>query len=157
MIPEGTAVVQVGDLVHKGSESTECVELAARLIDMNPGRYVQLVGNHEAHYLGGPDVSMRKGVNPIDPIPCEHLRDWWSDGALRLACAVSTPLWDVLVTHGGLTTGFFDEFGSPSTASGAAEAMEAIRAETDRVFRPGALMTGESRLLRQPNRSENRC
>ena len=57
VVPEGLAIIQVGDLVHKGPDSGECFALADRFLVSSPGRWVQLVGNHEAQYLGGTPVA----------------------------------------------------------------------------------------------------
>ena len=141
-IPEKLAIVQVGDLVHKGAYSQECVDLAARLIDANPSQFVQLVGNHEAHYLGGPDVTGRNGVNAVTEYTRQMLCDWWADGTLRIACSATTSMGPVLISHGGLTIGFHHELGDPSTPAGTVEALESLRGDKAPLFRPGKLMTG---------------
>lgn len=46
-------ICQVGDLIHKGPDSSAVVALVDQIIDSNPGRWVQLLGNHEAQYLSG--------------------------------------------------------------------------------------------------------
>jgi len=137
-------VVQVGDLVHKGPDSQGCVRLADRLMRANPHSYVQLVGNHEAHYLGGPDVSGRVGVVPVDPATVDMLRSWWDSGRVRVAYAVpdTAQFGPVLVTHAGLTAGFWRELGSPATVEQAADVLNGPARISGEVFRPGGLMTG---------------
>lgn len=143
-IPEGLTIIQVGDLVHKGPDSDQCVELADDLLFKNPGRYVQLVGNHEAHYLGGPHLYGRSGVEDVPVGTQEILRNWWDTGCMRLASAVVTPddPRGVLLTHGGLTAGLWRELGRPDTAVEAAHRINQLWADTEKAFRPGALMTG---------------
>ncbi|MGO9028167.1 MAG: hypothetical protein ACLQOZ_06025 [Acidimicrobiales bacterium] len=43
IVPEGLAIIQVGDLVHKGPDSEGCVALVERFLLNSPGRWVQLV------------------------------------------------------------------------------------------------------------------
>jgi hypothetical protein len=140
-IPEGTLVIQVGDLVHKGPDDDGCVALADDLLAT--GRYLQLWGNHDAHYIGGPDVSARPGVSPVGPASTATFRRWADTGAARLAVALDTvELGPALVTHGGLTRGLWQELGSPADAGEAAMRINALLTDPERAFRPGWLMTG---------------
>lgn len=143
-IPEGLVIIQVGDLVHKGPASDRCVAIADDLLYKNPSRYIQLVGNHEAHYLGGPHLYGRSGVEDVSVDTQEMITNWWDTGSMRLATAVEVPGDDrgVLVTHGGLTAGLWRELGRPDTAMAAAHRINHLWADTEKAFRPGALMTG---------------
>jgi hypothetical protein len=140
-IPPDLTVVQVGDLVHKGPDSGGCVALADRLLAS--GRYVQLLGNHEAHYLGGPDVRARPGVQEIAPAAAAVLRRWHRQRTARLAVAAETTEYgEVLLTHGGLTFGLWRALGSPSSLSLAADRLNSLLDDPAAAFRPGWLMTG---------------
>lgn len=143
-VPAGTVVVQLGDLVHGGPEGDGCVALADRLLAANPdGRYQQLVGNHDAHYLGGPDVSGRAVYRPVSDETHRTLQRWWQEGAARLALAFATrELGPLLVSHGGLCAGLWHELGAPADPEQAAAQIEALRSEPAVAFRPGWLMTG---------------
>lgn len=143
VVPASVRVIQVGDLVHKGPESERCVALADRLLANNHGSYVQLIGNHEAHYLGGPSVSGRAGVRPISMSAQRTLHQWWDTGALQFAvCVPSAEYGNILVTHGGLTAGMWNELDRPETAQEAADRLNALMSDPVLPFRPGALMTG---------------
>jgi hypothetical protein len=144
-VPEGLLIIQVGDLVHGGGEDQlACLRLADLLLRISPERYVQLLGNHDAHYLGGPDVSTRSPFRQLVDEGIEILCRWQASGAARLAVAISTrELGDVLVTHGGLTAGLWRELGMPATATAAASALNELLTDPARAFRPGKLMTGE--------------
>lgn len=144
-IPQALQIIQVGDLVHgSGENQTECVLLADRLLRANPDRYFQLWGNHDAHYIGGPDVSDRRVFRQLAPTPAAVLRRWHATGSAQLAAAIRTDeLGDVLVTHGGLTQGLWRELGSPEDAAEAARRINALLDDPGRAFRPGWLMTGE--------------
>lgn len=140
-IPADLVVVQVGDLVHKGPDDTGCVTLADRLLAT--GRYVQLWGNHDAHYIGGPDVSSRPGVQALPETTAAMLERWYETGSAQLAYALeSVELGPVLITHGGLTQGLWKQLGEPATPDTAAPKINELLNDPDRAFRPGWLMTG---------------
>src|SRR6266511_2602052 len=68
-VPDDLVVVQVGDLVHKGPDSDTIVALVDRLLDANPGRYLQLLVNHEdltrlnfLHHIGSEDAGQAAEV-----------------------------------------------------------------------------------------------
>lgn len=119
--PDDLVVVQVGDLVHKGPVS----ELVVAVVDSlfrRTGRWVQLLGNHEAQYVpGGIDF----WVPPIDRQVGARLGQWWQEGFLRPAVAIDdTVRGPVLVSHGGLTVRSWRELGEP-------DHVEAVAALTD--------------------------
>lgn len=143
LVPDSVTIVQVGDLVHKGPHSDQVVELADRLIRNNPGRYIQLLGNHEAHYLGGPNVTGRKGVVEVSDRTSRTLRRWSTSQSAALATAVTTvEHGEVLITHSGLTAGLWRDLGSPLSPHAAAAQINALMSDPDEAFRPGWLMTG---------------
>lgn len=143
VIDAGWQVVQVGDLVHKGPDSDRCVQLADRLLTHNPGRYVQLWGNHDCHYVGGPDVSARDGVIAVSQPARDILARWDRSARARLAVAAQDPGGrQVLITHGGLTAGCWQTLGRPACAKETARALNRTVADPAVAFRPGALMTG---------------
>ncbi|WP_233594971.1 metallophosphoesterase [Amycolatopsis sp. WAC 04169] len=45
-LPPDLTVIQVGDLVDRGPDSTGVLDIVANLLD--DGRWIQLAGNHEA-------------------------------------------------------------------------------------------------------------
>lgn len=142
-IPKGTIVVQVGDLVHKGPSSEECVLLADKLMQTNPESYIQLWGNHEGHYLGGPSVTGRVGVTEVSTRTQDILARWWDEKSVRLAVAVEGKRGkDALITHGGLAAGLWEDLGSPSTVQDAAQAVNSLLDDPAIAFRPGCLLTG---------------
>lgn len=108
--PEDLVVVQVGDLVHKGPVS----ELVVAVVDAlfrRTGRWIQLLGNHEAQYVPG---GLQFWVPPIDQRVGECLGRWWQEGFLRPAVAVDdTTRGPVLVSHGGMTVRSWQALGEP--------------------------------------------
>src|SRR5215470_18849911 len=52
-LPEGLTVIQVGDLVDRGPDSTGVLDLVGRYLEEQPDQWIQLAGNHEAQYLPG--------------------------------------------------------------------------------------------------------
>ncbi|MBW3659457.1 MAG: metallophosphoesterase [Actinobacteria bacterium] len=115
--PDDLVVVQVGDLVHKGPVS-ELVVAVVESLFRRTGRWVQLVGNHEAQYLpGGIDFWQPR----IDGVIAGKLREWWTEGFLRPAVAIDDDrLGPVLVSHGGLTLRSWQELGEPDHLAAAA-------------------------------------
>jgi hypothetical protein len=113
-----TVVIQVGDLVDRGPDSPGVLAFVRERLEADPRRWVQLIGNHEAPYLG---------AEPFWPVPLGQadaalLRMWWLKEWLRVAAAVRTAEGEeLLVTHAGLTVAAWEELGGPVTAGTAAD------------------------------------
>lgn len=108
--PDDLVVVQVGDLVHKGPVSELVVAVVDALFRAT-GRWVQLLGNHEAQYVPG---GLAFWVPPIDRRVGERLGQWWDEGFLRPAVAVDDQQrGPVLISHGGITVRSWHALGEP--------------------------------------------
>ncbi|MEU3764799.1 metallophosphoesterase [Amycolatopsis keratiniphila] len=119
-LPPDLTVIQVGDLVDRGPDSTGVLDIVANLLD--DGRWIQLAGNHEAQYLPGGDVFWRE---PLAADGAARLRQWWAEGRLRVAEAVRTAEGEeLLVTHAGLTLASWQRLNEPMSATEAAEILE---------------------------------
>lgn len=120
-LPEGLTVIQVGDLVDRGPDSTGVLDLVDRYLEEQPDQWIQLAGNHEAQYLPGGTPFWRERLADGD---ARRLRAWWADGRMRIAAAVRTTGdgdgGDVLLTHAGLTVDAWRALGEPPTATAAA-------------------------------------
>jgi Calcineurin-like phosphoesterase len=113
-----TVVIQVGDLVDRGPDSTGVLDLVQPRIDATPGRWIQLAGNHEAQYIGG----MTFWPERLGDADAQRLRTWWLRDRMRVAAAVRTAAGEeLLVTHAGLTVAAWRELGGPVTAATAAD------------------------------------
>jgi hypothetical protein len=140
-LPDDLTVVQVGDLVHRGPDSPAVIALVDGYLTRQPGRWVQLVGNHEAQYLREPAFRWPE----VLPEPSARtLRDWWRSGAMRAAAAVSAGEVQLLVTHAGLTEGFWRlALGSPASAVLAARALNSfIGTHEDVLLSAGQMLGG---------------
>lgn len=138
-LPPDLLVVQVGDLIHRGPDSAGVVALVDRHLRGTPGRWIQLVGNHEAFYL------RRRQFSWDEQVPrrtASTLRRWWSTGSMRPAVAIRTPAEDLLVTHAGLTRRFWqDVLDAPPDAVVAAAAINALaRSNARALFKPGTMV-----------------
>lgn len=141
-LPTDLTIVQVGDLVHRGPDSAGVVRLVDRHLRGRPGQWIQLVGNHEAQYLTAPAFHWPER---LDKESADTVRAWWSDGLMQVAVVVSdADDRDVLVTHAGLTAGYWRQvLGAPIDAVRAAEALNVLIGDHDAVvFRPGQMLTG---------------
>lgn len=142
-IPDDSLVIQLGDLVHKGSQSLECLALADTLAAQNSGRYIQLIGNHEAHYLGGPSLEGRNGVHEIGKEALEILNRMWENNVMVAAYGLETNLGPILFTHGGLTSAVWAEIGKPASVVDAADTLNLLKYENPNLlFREGSLTLG---------------
>lgn len=103
-LPADLTVVQVGDLVHRGPDSAGVVALVDRHLRHRPGQWIQLVGNHEAQYLRAPAFDWPER---LEASVAETLRRWWADGQMLAAASVVSREENFLVTHAGLTQGFW--------------------------------------------------
>ena len=138
-LPPGLTVVQVGDLVHRGPDSEGVVALVDRYLREQPGQWIQIVGNHEAFYLTEPMFHWRERI--AEPTAATLMR-WWSDGSMRAAAALPTVAGDYLVTHAGLTAGFWRSvIGWPAAAADAAAALNELIGNRDStLFRAGMML-----------------
>lgn len=142
-LPDDLVVVQVGDLVHKGPDSDGAVRLAERMRQHNPSRWIQLVGNHEMAYLGGPIPPGSDG-REVGGDTADTLRRWWQGRLCCVAVAVRMADVEVLVTHAGLSVGCWRDLGEPATALAAAARLNATVGRSDSpAFRAGCLLAGQ--------------
>ncbi|WP_298131090.1 metallophosphoesterase [Micropruina sp.] len=138
-LPPDLLVVQVGDLIHRGPDSAGVVALVDRHLRADPDRWIQLVGNHEAFYLRRKQFSWPERV-PRGTVAV--LRNWWTSGRMRPAVAIRAAGEDLLVSHAGLTRGFWaDVLGAPSDVAAAADAINALAHRNGRaLFKPGTMV-----------------
>ena len=138
-LPDDLTVVQVGDIVHRGPHSGGVVMLIDRYLREQPGRWIQLVGNHEAFYLGDRSFVW---TDRVDGDTATTVQRWWAEGFMHVAAALPTTVGDYLVTHAGLTAGFWRAaLDMPTSAANAATALNRLGAGGARkVFRPGAML-----------------
>ena len=143
-LPNDLTVVQVGDLIHRGPDSPGAIDIARNALATQPAQWIQLAGNHEAQYLTTPKFHWPERL-PDDDL--ETLFDWWRTKRMRVAAAVDVGSGiDYLITHAGLTEGFWRHFiGMPDSALAAARAVNGLvgRLQENWVYRPGVMLTGE--------------
>jgi hypothetical protein len=140
-LPEDLIVVQVGDLVHRGPASAHVVGMVDHYLRTQPEQWIQLIGNHEAHYLKPPVFHWPES---LDRRTIRTMNQWWKHGAATVAAAVDTEHESFLITHAGVTAEFWATIlGGPTAASDAAVSInELARADADPVFRAGSLLHG---------------
>jgi len=111
-------VIQVGDLIDRGPDSPGVLSYVdGRLQRAGGGRWVQLIGNHDAQYLGAEPFWPER----LPDADADRLRGWWLRDRLQVAAAVRTADGEeLLVTHAGLTPWAWSELDEPVTASTAA-------------------------------------
>lgn len=124
VIPKGVTVVQLGDVIRMNDspqlDNLGVLTLVDGLLRNNPGRYVQLWGNHEygALHWHLPGTHWRVEEDHRNAL-IASMQDWVDAGQTNLAVAIG----DTLVTHAGLTHGYWQEIGSPRSAAEAAAAL----------------------------------
>ena len=140
-LPTDLVVIQVGDLVHRGPDSEAVIDLVDHYLTEQPDRWVQLVGNHEMHYLRDPAFYWDERVADT---AAAVLRRWWQTGAMRVAAAFRTRQAPYLVTHAGLTAGMWRSvLNTPIGAPAAALGLNRLIGRRDGVLaRPGVMLTG---------------
>lgn len=118
-LPENTIIIHCGDLVHKGPQSKEILEMIEKIRIINPGQWIQIMGNHEAQYLGG--VYFRK-IGLLNEFSQSILERWYNDGFLKFTYAIPAGaiiktsnkeyvLEDPLVfSHAGISFPFWEKF-----------------------------------------------
>ncbi|MFC0527110.1 metallophosphoesterase [Phytohabitans kaempferiae] len=111
-------VIQVGDLIDRGPDSSGVLALVRQRLDAGGCGWIQLIGNHESQYLGGEPFWPQK----LAPADVELLQTWWMKEWLRVAAAVRTADGEeLLITHAGLGVEAWRALGAPVTAGTAAD------------------------------------
>ena len=140
-LPDDLIVVQVGDLIHRGPDSAEVVDTVDHYLRTQPDQWIQLVGNHEAHYLRPPVFAWSE---TLDANHVRAIERWWQDGSAGFAAAVDASYESILITHAGITAEFWASvLGGPSSAAEAARRINDLaKADSDEVFRAGVMLHG---------------
>lgn len=121
-LPRNVVVIHCGDLLHKGPNSAAVIYMVDRIMEHNPGQWIQLLGNHEYQYLGG--IPFWREV--IDPDAISMLQRWYFEGKVRNAYAITepaefqnlviskrgyeTPEKPIILTHAGITHQYWNKF-----------------------------------------------
>lgn len=140
-LPDDLVVVQVGDLVHRGPDSDQIVELVDDYLSDQPDNWIQLMGNHEALYLG---TTTFRWPQRLSPRSARTVRRWFYTGAMIGAVAIHGTDESFLVTHAGLTGRFWhDVLGGPADVGAAADRLATLATHKPAVYaRPGHLLGG---------------
>jgi hypothetical protein len=148
-LPPDLTVVQVGDLIHRGPDSNGVIQLVDWYLRNQPEQWIQLIGNHEIIYLRSP---MFTWPDRLRRRSSRTLRRWWREGRAVVAVALPTAEESFLVTHAGVTAGFWkDVLDSPGTAEDAAQRINELAAARDgAVFRAGCVLDGRVNPLAGP-------
>lgn len=137
-LPQDLTVVFVGDLVHRGPDSSSVLALVDHLVARQPEQVVVLAGNHEDQYAHHWRFG---GVDKLEDRDADLVRSWWRSGTMRVAAAVRSSVGEeLLVTHAGLTAGLWDWVGKPATAAQAADAVNGLIPDDPRLRRAGVML-----------------
>ena len=121
-LPEDVVVIHCGDLLHKGPNSAAVIYMVNRIMENNPGQWIQLLGNHEYNHLGG--IQFWKEF--IDPDVISMLQKWYVEGKAQNAYTIAqpatfhnlvvskrgykTPDKPIIFTHAGITRQYWAKF-----------------------------------------------
>jgi len=143
-LPDDLTIVQVGDLVHRGPASDAVIALVDGYLTHQPTQWVQLVGNHEAQYLRDPVFDWPERISDRSR---DTLRRWWDGGQMRVATWVRDGAESFLITHAGVTAGFWrTALTVTSSAEQAAITINSLIGANDgALFRAGTMLHGRRR------------
>ncbi len=138
-LPHDLVVIQVGDLIHRGPDSAGVVALVDHYLTTQPRQWIQLVGNHEMHYLRPP---MFRWDEHLDDDTVATVRRWWLGYHVHVAVSVKTATESFLVTHAGVTRPFWRRaLRSATDTAHAAEVINLLaRVDDGKIHRHGALL-----------------
>lgn len=139
VLPDDLVVVQVGDLVHRGPDSDGVIRLVDHYLTTYPDQWIQLIGNHEVHYLRAHSFLWAEKISYASR---RILKKWWRADLLHAAVAIETDGEDFLVSHAGVTEQFWREhLEAPGTAVEAARRINAFaRNGCDTLYGGGAML-----------------
>lgn len=143
-VPDDLTVIQVGDVIRKGPDSEQLMIDVNRLQLANPDNWVQLIGNHEAMYLGGPLF----GPWEISKKTLKILRGMFYERRACAAVAIDTvEHGEILVTHAGMTPHVWGLFDKPKDIEVLVQNLNALAWSDNRLhqqlaFHPGRMLSG---------------
>lgn len=146
VLPADIIMIQVGDIVRFANapalDSLACAQLAQKLIEVNDGRYIQMLGNHETPLLGGhldPHWSCTE-LPESKPI----VQRWWDEKLAHLAVSLTKEGHrDILITHAGLTRGYMEWLGTTTSFEAARKLNSFVGNVSIQEFeQTGGLVTG---------------
>lgn len=141
-LPEDLTVIQVGDLVHRGLQSSEVLRTVDQIMTQQGDQWIQLIGNHEAQYVHQKLFEWNEELADED---AEILQRWVDEGRLHAAAATTTPGGNqALITHAGLVYDVWKiVLGRPRTAVDAAARINAGMTHlTPWLWAPGEMLQG---------------
>ena len=110
ILPPNMIIIQLGDIIRLypnfKQENTEIISLVNKLIIKNPTNWIQLLGNHEIAFFGGPFcTNWDKAVSQHSE---NLLINLWEENKIYIACGVTTfednnIKREYLASHAGLT------------------------------------------------------
>lgn len=151
-MPPDLHVVQVGDLVDRGPRSDAVIALVDGMMRVNPGRWIQLAGNHEAQYLGGPRF-WRESLNEDSQ---ETIRQWQETERIWASVVVRTShRTELLVSHAGVTSEFWREHlgGADDPVTVADQLNQMLRASSEMIFSAGCALSDGGRSTPAPDKA----
>lgn len=108
-VPDGLYVIQVGDLVDRGPDSEGAFRIALNMMTGScSDQYIQLIGNHEAQYLGGPKFETPHSASELLGPNIKILKELRKEGRIKIAVgAITEDGKPYLITHAGLGPAFW--------------------------------------------------
>lgn len=146
VLPKDLTMIQVGDIVRFNKsidlDSMSCALYAQKLLEVNEGRYIQLLGNHESPLIGG--VTDPHWKLQSLPEPQAIVKNWWDGKLANLAVVLRKPgQRDILITHAGLTRGYMEWLGTSGAVDTAKKLNSFVGTTPIRdIENPGKLVTG---------------
>ena len=126
VIPDDVRIIHLGDLIHKGPDSSDILAVVNLLVRRNPTRWVQLLGNHEFQHIEGSPVFWKCDCSFAE---VDIICTWFEMGLAAASFAVPVlknlklevsakpkigiPESGVLFTHAGLTWDWWNALGKP--------------------------------------------
>lgn len=114
MVPDGLTIIQVGDVVRMANDSHldsyACAKLSDEILRKNPGRWIQLLGNHESSFIGGPYPEYwveRSAFHDCHDI----ISGWWNEDLVKLAVGFELDDGEYVLSHAGITHGYTEHVG----------------------------------------------
>lgn len=117
VLPDDIHIIHLGDLVHKGLYSTDILRMIDEIRILNDGQWTQMIGNHEAQYLGGHNFWSKR----IDAKGVSIIQEWYRDGFLKFIHTINTFNAEIITqkkkykldapvffSHAGISKPFFD-------------------------------------------------